>query len=85
MSAHDRYLARHSTEQVTVECQDCGFSWDDTLESEYGASWLTVHEECSRCGCSDNLDVCPSDYEPDWDSIRDKMMFDGMTREGVYE
>ncbi len=70
MSAHDRYLANHSVEDVHVFCPECETDWEDRLESEYGASWLTVHEECPQCGNAGNLEFSDSDG-PDEDAAYD--------------
>jgi hypothetical protein len=49
MSDYDRHLAGYDKYPVRVKCK-CGNEWDDVLESEYGTSWLTTHEECPKCG-----------------------------------
>ena len=50
MSDYDRSLAGHDKYPVRAKCQKCGNEWDDELESEYGTSWLNVHEDCPKCG-----------------------------------
>lgn len=73
MSAHDRHLAQFSTGNVHVVCGVCENEWEDTQVSEYGAVWLEAHEDCSECGATgDWLRITDSQYEPDWDSIREE-------------
>jgi Zn ribbon nucleic-acid-binding protein len=59
-SAHDRYLMARETWPATVECDDCGNSFDATYTSEYGQGSLEP-EECPKCHRSDNLHVFPMD------------------------
>jgi len=67
-SPHDRYLAQYSRETVEVRCKACERRdvetvWVDTLEREYGMSWLNVHEECPVCG-ADGDDLVTESAEP---------------------
>lgn len=52
MSAHDAYLAGHSSHPVRIRCE-CGEEWDGTQVSEYGAGWLEPREDCPKCGSTE--------------------------------
>lgn len=73
MSTHDRQLAGYRKEYVTVVCSECTNEWSDTLETEYGMSWLTDHEECPECGADSDSLLVGSECEPDYDYLIDCM------------
>lgn len=57
---------RFQSDPVEVTCV-CGNSWLDSLETEYGAGSLTVHEECPVClATGDALMISPTNPD-DWD------------------
>lgn len=51
---------RYSNEPVDFECQECGYEWAGTVESEYGSAEYAPHDECPNCG-SDDLDYSPAE------------------------
>jgi Zn ribbon nucleic-acid-binding protein len=59
---YDRWLIGHRSWPATVECDDCGHSFDGTMTEEYGAAVLEP-EECPACGSADHLNVFPMDEQ----------------------